>query len=119
MAGEYGGLYETGAFVVPEIPLRASAITIGRSPTTVTLGHEQAEKIAVHVTGPGTPSAKVTVKAGSTTVCTITLGASGVGTCVLTASQLAAGSYQLVARYPGSFGLASSSSKPVPLTVVK
>ena len=119
MAGEYGGLYETGAFVVPEIPLRASATTIGRSLGTVTFGKEQAEKIAVHVTGPSTPTAKVTVRAGSKTVCTITLNGSGVGTCLLTASQLPVGSYQLVAGYPGSYGLASSSSRAVPLSVVK
>jgi hypothetical protein len=117
--GAYGNMYDQEMFGVAEIPLRASATTIGRSLGTVTFGHEQAEKIAVHVTGPSTPTARVTVKAGSKTVCTITLNGSGVGTCSLTASQLAAGSYQLVASYPGSYGLAASSSRPVPLSVVK
>jgi hypothetical protein len=85
----------------------------------LTRGKEQTEKIAVHVTGPRTPTAKVTVKSGSTTVGTITLNASGVGTCFLTASQLAVGTYHLVASYPGSYGLARSSSTSVPVTVVK
>jgi hypothetical protein len=60
----------------------ASKVTLSLSAAKVTYGHEQSERLTVKVTGQyaGTPGGKVTVKSGTTTVCTITL-ASGKGSC--------------------------------------
>ena len=86
----------------------------------MTYGHEQAEHLTVTVTPQysGTPSGKVTIKTGTTTVCTITL-ASGKGHCTLTARQLRRGTYTLAAAYPGSSDFTSSTSARKTLTVVK
>ena len=89
----------------------ATSLTLARS--AVTYGHETAEKLTVSVSHVGDVYAggKVTVKAGSTTVCLITLS-SGHGSCTLSPTALRAGTYHLVASYPGNayyLGSASAS----------
>jgi hypothetical protein len=119
----FAGAYATaqqaeGGFLLAEVPLQATGTVIGLSAARVTYGKEQAERVSVKVTARVLPSGKVTVKSGTAAICAITLK-SGKGSCVLTARQLPAGTYHLVASYPGGFGLAASSSRAVTLTVAK
>jgi hypothetical protein len=75
-----GGFYQDSpgslqAFVADEST--ATATTLKLSAATIKYGHEQSEKLSVNVhprTG-GTPGGKVTVIAGSTTICQIKLAA--------------------------------------------
>ena len=98
----------------------SSKTTMSLSTTKVTDGHEESEKVSVTVAPQysGTPGGKVTVKAGSTTVCTITLS-SGKGSCTLSASRLGAGSYGFTASYGGSGDFGSSVSSKKTVTVAK
>ena len=106
-----------GAFGLSEVPVRPTATALTRSHSVVTVGHEQVEKLSVSVTSKsGTPGGKVTVKAGSTTVCTITLR-SGKGSCTLSARQFKPGTYHLVATYAGTWPYGKSASSSWPLTV--
>jgi hypothetical protein len=116
-----GGSYFTangeGAFVLAEVPARATATALTRSHSIVTFGHEQVEKLSVSVTSKsGTPGGKVTLKAGSTPVCTIALK-SGRGSCTLSARQFKAGTHHLVANYTGTWPYTKSASSSWPLTV--
>jgi Bacterial Ig-like domain (group 3) len=97
----------------------ASKTTLALSKSSVTFGKEQAERLSVAVAPQfgGTPTGKVTVKAGTRTVCTITLK-SGKGSCVLAAKELSAGTYHLTAGYPGSGGFTGSTSAAKTLKVV-
>lgn len=98
----------------------ATRTSIGLSTAQVRLGHEQAGKVAVKViprTG-GIPGGKVAVKAGSRTVCVITL-AGGKGTCRLAAKALKPGRYRLTAVYGGSQTYAGSASGGKTLTVTR
>ncbi|MGD0701478.1 MAG: Ig-like domain-containing protein [Trebonia sp.] len=81
------------------------------SKSSVTFGHEQAERLSVTVAPQfgGTPAGTVTIKAGTRTVCTLTLK-SGKGSCALTAKELKPGTYQLAASYPGKGGFTGSAS---------
>jgi hypothetical protein len=107
-----------GAFLLAEVPLKATSAAIGLAQARVTEGKEQSEKISVTVTAKGgTPGGKVSVSYGSHLVCVITLK-SGKGSCALSAKRLATGTYHLTASYPGSFGFAKSASKAVTLAVV-
>jgi len=60
----------------------------------------------------------VTIKAGTRTVCTITLKADK-GACALTAKEFKPGIYQLTASYPGLGGFTGSASPPRTLKVIK
>ncbi len=62
------------------------------------------------------PSATAQVVSSSTTLCSAAL-AGGVGTCQLTASQLPAGSYPVLAAYAGDGARAASHSQPQTLAV--
>jgi hypothetical protein len=106
------------AFVVDQSTVTSTALTL--SAAKIRSGHEQTEKLTVHVKArtSGTPSGTVTVKAGAATVCVIKL-AGGIGTCTLKASQLRVGSYQLTAAYGGSQVYSASTSARHPLTVTK
>jgi Bacterial Ig-like domain (group 3) len=98
----------------------ATKTSLSLSTATVTSGHEQAERLGVRVVPQfmGTPAGKITVRAGSTVVCVMTL-VSGTGSCTLTANEFAAGSYPLVASYPGSTDFAGSASVKQTLAVTK
>jgi hypothetical protein len=106
------------AFVADQSTVTSTALTL--SAAKIRSGHEQTEKLTVHVKArtSGTPSGTVTVKAGTATVCVIKL-AGGNGTCTLRASQLRVGSYQLTAAYGGSQVYSASTSARHPLTVTK
>jgi hypothetical protein len=98
----------------------ASKTTLSLSATKLTDGHEQSERVSVTVAPQysGTPGGKVTVKAGTATICTITLAA-GKGSCALSASRLGAGSYSFAGSYGGSTDFGTSSSAKKTVTVAK
>jgi hypothetical protein len=64
----------------------------------------------------GTPGGRVTIKAGTKTVCTITLK-SGKGSCTLSAKEFSAGKCHLTANYVPTWPYARSASSSWPLTV--
>lgn len=88
----------------------------------VVYGHQRAERLRVTVTPRypwnETPGGKVTIKAGKTTVCIITL-ASGKGICALTARRLPVGTHTLVAVYRGFRYFTTSTSAQKTLKVVR
>jgi len=93
-----------------------TAFTLSR--TKVAYGQENLEKLSVKVSSAfgGTPGGTVTVTAGPTTLCTITLS-KGTGSCTLSAKRLRIGNYSLLARYAGNASYASSSiSKGLAIT---
>lgn len=93
----------------------ATALTL--SAPTVVYGDEQAEQITATVSGAGdTPTGTVTVSAGATTVCTITL-ADGTGTCAPTADEIPVGAVTLAASYGGDDNFDPSTSPTVGLQV--
>ena len=95
-------------------------VTASKAPTTTTLtvtdspatyGNEQTLTFGATVTSslPGTPGGTVTVKAGTTVLCTLTLP----GTCSLTSAQLGAATYTSVAgTYNGDSNFTGSTSTP-------
>jgi hypothetical protein len=103
-----------GSIAVPT----STALTL--SAGTVVAGHEQSEKFSVTVkTANGLPAnGTVAIRAGSTTVCTITLS-DNAGSCRPAASKLKAGSYSLVARYGPTQVYMSSLSAARTLKVKK
>jgi hypothetical protein len=110
----------------------SKTIIVAAEPTTTALtlstakvkvGHEQAEKLTVTVkpafTGPA-PAGKVTIKVGSTTVCTVTLtsAAKGMVGCNLATGKLKPGKYTLTAAYTAVTPYTGSTSVKT-LTVTK
>ena len=80
-------------------------------------GDELDEQLTVTVSGADdTPTGTVTVSAGATPVCTITL-AGGTGNCAPTAEEFPVGSVMLAASYSGDSIFASSSSPAVSLQI--
>jgi hypothetical protein len=103
--------------VVKESAKTALRLSAGK----VTRGHEKSETLSVKVSAKyagSTPTGRVTVKRASKTVCVITLS-KGNGSCRLSATKLAVGSYRLVASYGGSANFAPSTSSKETLVVVK
>jgi hypothetical protein len=94
--------------------------SLSLSAARVSFGHEHSERLTVSLRARfgGPPTGKVTVHAGASTVCVITL-LHGAGSCLLGASQLAPGAYQLSARYPGGTSFLASTSPKHDLTVTK
>ncbi len=94
--------------------------TLSLSKSPVTYGHENQERLTVSVSHAGSvyPTGRVTVKAGSTTLCTISLS-KGTGSCTLSASKLKAGTYQLSASFPGNSDYLKSTSSSKTLKVAK
>jgi hypothetical protein len=116
-----------GAAGYPASASRARHLAIARSPTktaltlsaaTVRYGHEQAEHLSVTVSPKyaGTPAGTVTIKAGKTAICTITLS-HGNGSCKVSSKALRPGVHKLVAAYQGDMNFAASIAKPKSLTV--
>jgi hypothetical protein len=106
--------YLTGnLFLVGEATGTATTATVAAA--TVTYGNEQAVPVTVTVSSAagGTPTGTVTVTATppytGVTACTVTLTA-GTGSCMLPATLLAAGTYQLTATYNGDTTYAASAS---------
>ena len=104
----------SGSIAVP------TSATLRLSTGTVVYGHEQSEKLSVTVKAAnGEPLAgPVTVKAGSTLVCTITLS-DGAGSCRPAKSKLKPGTYSLVASYGPTQVYMSSRSQAKQLKVKK
>jgi hypothetical protein len=102
--------------VLPAGSATSTGLTL--SAARLKAGHEQAERLSVHVApkAGGTPGGKVTVKAGSVTLCVISL-AKAKGTCRLASKKLKPGTYHLTASYPGSIRFAASTSPKKTLTV--
>jgi hypothetical protein len=98
----------------------ASTTTLSLSAAKIVYRHERSERIRVAVSPQfsGTAGGKVTVRAGTATVCSIMLS-TGRGSCTLAASKLRAGRYHLVAQYQGSADLTASASAAKRLVVSK
>jgi Bacterial Ig-like domain (group 3) len=96
-----------------------SKTSLAMSAGTITYGEDQAGQLTVRVAPQfaGTPAGTVTVKAGATTVCAITLRA-GAGSCTLSAKKLPPGTYRLTAAYAGSADFKGSASAAKTITVV-
>jgi hypothetical protein len=109
---------ELNALVVDESPATITGLSLSKA--KVTFGGEQAERLAITVrprTG-GIPSGKAVIKAGSTTLCTVTL-AKGKGTCKLKARKLRPGHYKLTGTFGGNATYSRSASAKKTLTVAK
>jgi hypothetical protein len=118
-----GGFYDGDAlngFVVGKSLVALTSTSLALSAAKVTDGREQAEHLTVRVVSKhgGTPSGTVSVKAGTATVCLVTLR-SGRGSCTLAARQLKPATYHLVAHWPGGPGFHGSASAARTLTVAK
>jgi hypothetical protein len=90
------------------------------SSASVAYGNEQTLKFSVTTTPEytGTPTGTVTVAAGGTTLCKVTLAA-GSGSCSPSSSALAPGTRSLTAKYAGDTDFDSSASATSTLTVTK
>jgi hypothetical protein len=88
-----------------------STPSLSLSRSSVTYGSENAEKFTVSVSHVGSvhPTGKAQVRIGGSTLCTVTLS-NGAGSCTLTAKQLRAGSYTIIAVYLGDVNYHSSGS---------
>ena len=105
----------------------AKTLSVGREPTralvalgaaVVRYGSENKERISVSVKPryAGTVPGKVTVKAGSITVCVITLTRQK-GTCALPAEKLKPGTYNVRATYAGDGDYTAATSAAIKLKV--
>lgn len=99
---------------------QSTTTSLTLSAPSVPFASEQTETLTATVTPAtsGTPTGNVTVKSGSTTVCTIAL-ANATGKCTLTGSQLPPGSYPLTATYSGDDIYTTSADTAQTLTVAK
>jgi hypothetical protein len=97
-----------------------SKTSLKLSSTTVTYGQEQTERLSVTVSPqfPGlSPTGTVAIRESTTALCTITLSL-GRGSCRLSANELKAGLYHLVATYDGNGNFRGSASVKKILNVV-
>jgi hypothetical protein len=118
--GDTNYVVSSSAPGVMTVSRAASRTSMTLSKGSVTYGHEHAERISAAVSGQfgGMPAGKVTVRAGSTTICVITLKA-GKGSCLLSARQLKAGLRHLKATYGGSTDYSPSASAAKTLRILK
>lgn len=123
LTASYAGSASDGASVSAPQTLTVTPATTVTSlamsgPAALAYGTEQSEKLTVIVSPAygGTPDGAVTVSAGATTVCTITLTAAQ-GSCVLPPTALPTGTSELTASYAGSDDFSDSDSLPAYLTV--
>jgi len=99
----------------------ATNTTLKLAPLKVTYGNEQVEVMSVKVSpefAAPTPTGKVTISEGKTTLCVLTL-LSGKGSCSLSSRELKPGIYHLVATYGGSTNFEGSTSAKETITVAK
>jgi Big-like domain-containing protein len=119
----YSGRGDFAASTSASLPLtvasRGTTTTLALAKTSVTYGHESAEKLTVSVSHVGSvyPTSKVAVRIGSTTICTITLSR-GTGSCALANTRLRAGAYTFVAVFSGgaNYGQSDSAKKTLKVT---
>ncbi len=105
----------------PSVELVVSETTktaISLSASTATYGSEQKERISVTVSPqvPSTVSGTVTITASGSPICEIHLS-SNKGTCTLSKTALAAGSYSMIATYAGTSVYDESASHATTLTI--
>lgn len=97
-----------------------ATILLSLSRARTTYGHEGAVRISIRVRANarsiGMPLGRVVVRAGTRTLCTISL-AHGAGRCSLSARKLMAGRHAIVASYGGNWEFGSATSKPKTLIV--
>jgi hypothetical protein len=114
----FAGSTDTGqTLTVVKVP---TSTDLMMSADTIAVGGEDAEVFTVKPAptfGGGTPTGNVTVKAGTTAVCTVILA--GGATCSLKPRQLVAGTYQMTATYNGDATFAASTSSPAQTLTVK
>jgi hypothetical protein len=117
----YNGKAYQAVFLVNKAVTVPTSTSLRLSSAKATYGRERSERLTVAVSPRHgwTPAGTVTVKAGSVTVCVITLTSSPAGSCTLSAKKLKPGTYHLIARFPGGLGFAGSASASKTLTVVK
>jgi len=119
VASGTGGTSGLVGFFTQEVPVAPTISAISLSAKSVTYGHEQAETVKVAVTAAsGTPTGSVTVRSGSSLLCTITL-AGGQGSCTPGATRFAVGARSLVATYAGPAWFAASESPAASFQVAK
>jgi hypothetical protein len=122
--------YPGDAAFLPSATSTVTSVTVGRAPSTtglslsqakITRGDEETEHLSVVVSPkfPGvTTDGEVTITASTKKVCVVKV-ASGKASCTLASSQLAAGTYRIVAAFGGDASLLSSASVGQTLTVAK
>ncbi len=118
VTGIYRGGTNFQAFAADESTRTSTALTVSQA--NVTFGAEQSARLSVAVkpATTGTPAGKVAIRAGPTTLCSITLAAAN-GGCTLAPGKLHPGTYQLTATYPGSTDYAPATSPAKKLTITK
>jgi Bacterial Ig-like domain (group 3) len=124
----FNAAYRGNALLAPSATATGTPVTVGNretsttaltlSVTTITYGDEQVENLTATVSPEftGTPTGTVRIKASNTRLCVITLSGAE-GSCTLSATQLQAGTYDVVAHYSGSMDFKSSASSTETLTV--
>jgi hypothetical protein len=120
----YSGRGDFAASTSVALPLTVSKATTSTrltlAKTTITYGHENAGRLTVSVSRDGSvyPTGKITIKAGRTTLCTITLS-KGTGSCTLSSRKLSPGTYHLTAAYPGNSNYLPSNTPAKTLKVAR
>jgi hypothetical protein len=91
------------------------------SAATARYGHENAVRLTVKVSPQysGTPTGTVTIKAGTTVICTAKLSSGGTAGCNLSATTLKPALYSLVASYGGSGNFLTATSPHLTLKITK
>jgi hypothetical protein len=102
------------------IARESSTTSLNLSAAKVSYGAEQREHFSVTVRPAlgGIPGGHVTIRAGKTTLCVITLK-SAKGACAPPATRLAAGRYKITASYGGNGDVTASASAARTLTIAK
>jgi hypothetical protein len=106
-------------FLVEKSTARRTTLTLSVARASVSYGGEQTEKVSVAVTADaGTPPGTVVVRAGSGTLCDITL-VGGHGGCAVSSRRFAPGKVVLGATYGGAPGFTASLPATATFTVVQ
>ena len=107
-------------FVVSGSVDAPTATTMALSAASVVYGREQSERVSVNVDDVfgSVPAGTVTIKAGNTVACTITLK-SRKGSCTVPATKFGPGSVRVAAFYGGGISFQTSQSFTQTLTVTK
>ena len=129
ITAQYLGSFDFAASVVSasitqQVTARPSTATLSLTKSSVTYGAEAGETFTATVTGTSgsLPTGTVSIKSGSTTLCSRTnltekSASSVTAVCSLTNVEQAAGSYSVTAVYSGDTLNAGATSSPQSLTV--
>ena len=107
-------------FVVSGSVDAPTSTTMALSAASVGYGHEQAERVSVNVDDVfgSVPTGAVTIKAGNTVACTVTLKARK-GSCTVPATKFGPGTVSVTAFYGGGISFQTSQSVAQTFTVTK